>query len=53
MNGSFVPISLIPKPDGGDRPIGATPFVCALLLRSTTDFVLVWEEGAMDFGKTQ
>ena len=25
MNGSFVPVSLIPKPDGGDRPHRRTP----------------------------
>ena len=25
MNGSYIPVSLIPKPDGGDRPIGVPP----------------------------
>ena len=49
MNGSFVPVSLIPKPDGGDRPIGVTPFLCALLLKSTAWFVMEWDEREMHF----
>ena len=49
MNGSFIPVSLIPKPDGGDRPIGVTPLMVALFLKSLTGFVLTWDEAAMDF----
>ena len=49
MNGSFVPVSLIPKPDGGDRPIGITPIMVALFFKSLTGFVLTWDEAAMDF----
>ena len=49
MNNSFIPVSLIPKPDGGDRPIGVTPLMVALFLKSLTSFVLTWDEAAMDF----
>ena len=49
MNKSFIPVSLIPKPDGGDRPIGVTPLMVALFLKSRTGFVLTWDEAAMDF----
>ena len=49
MNDSYVPVSLIPKPDGGDRPIGVTPLMVALFLKSLTSFVLTWDEAAMDF----
>ena len=30
MNGAPIPVSLIPKPDGGDRPIGVTPLISSL-----------------------
>ena len=49
MNDSYIPVSLIPKPDGGDRPIGVTPLMVALFFKSLTSFVLEWDEAAMDF----
>ena len=51
MNESYVPVSLIPKPDGGDRPIGVPPLMVALFFKSLTSFVLEWDEAAMDFGE--
>ena len=46
---SAVPISLIPKPDGGDRPIGVTPLLGALFLKSHSDVITEWEDSRMTF----
>ena len=34
---------------GGDRPIGITAALAAIFIEIYGDFVLVWDEGAMDF----
>ena len=44
MNGTMVRVALIPKDDGGDRPIGITPLLAALFLKSHGEFVTEWEE---------
>ena len=49
MNGTMVPVALIPKEDGGDRPIGVTPLLAALFLKSHGEFVTEWEEEHMKF----
>ena len=34
MNDSFIPIGLVDKPDGGNRPIAVTPYLAALFLKN-------------------
>ena len=43
------PISLIPKPGGGLRPIGVTQLLCAIFLKSQSGFLEGWEEEHMKF----
>ena len=45
----MVPISLIPKPDGGDRPIGVTPLLCAIFFKAAACFVTDWDVEHMNF----
>ena len=44
-----IPISLFPKPNGGDRPIGVTHCLMALYIRSQSDLLTSWEEEHMRF----
>ena len=44
-----VPIHLIPKPAGGDRPIGITPLLAALLIRCLFPLADEWDEERMNF----
>ena len=44
-----VSIHLIQKPAGGDRPIGITPLLAALLIRCLFPLVDEWDEERMNF----
>eukprot|EP00959_Pyramimonas_sp_CCMP1952_P438314 9176146-Pyramimonas_sp.AAC.1 len=39
----FALVALIPKPDGGKRPIALPGFVCTLLLRIRKPFITAWD----------
>ena len=50
FNETLIPIGLIEKPDGGDRPIGITPVLAALYLKNQHgEIVMDWEEKRMVF----
>ena len=44
-----VPIHLIPKPDGGDRPIGITPMLAAIFMKAQGTLIDEWDQEHMNF----
>jgi hypothetical protein len=49
QHGLVVPIGLLDKPDGGDRPIGITPMLSALYMRTKGPIIDTWESEHMNF----
>ena len=47
--GNPIPVSLLDKPGGGDRPIGITPLLAALYLKSHGDITTEWDTRKMNF----
>ena len=43
-----VPISLIPKPGGGLRPIGVNQLLCAVFMKPQSEYLEGWEEKAYE-----
>ena len=47
--GNPVPVSLLDKPGGGDKPIGIIPVLSALFLKCQGEITTEWDESKMNF----